>query len=110
MIAVLISAAIGMIVSLFGTRYLIVFFRDRGKGQPILGKEDLGPDHHMAKAGTPTMGGLAIIGAAFLGWIVAHLRRGLAFSDQALIIWLGIVVMAWYFVISVLLVPVIWTF
>lgn len=94
MIAVLISAATGMIVSLFGTRYLIVFFRDRGKGQPILGKEDLGPDHHMSKAGTPTMGGLAIIGAAFIGWAAAHFRRGLAFSDQALIIWVGIVVMA----------------
>ncbi|HEY4333251.1 MAG TPA: phospho-N-acetylmuramoyl-pentapeptide-transferase, partial [Ilumatobacteraceae bacterium] len=69
------------------------FFRTRGKGQPILGKEDLGPDHHMAKAGTPTMGGLAIVVAAFVGWIVAHVRT-LAFSNQAVIAWVGILVMA----------------
>jgi phospho-N-acetylmuramoyl-pentapeptide-transferase len=83
-----------MIVSLFGTRYLIKFFRDRGKGQPILGKDDLGPEHHMSKAGTPTMGGLAIVFAALVGWIVAHLRPGIAISDQAAIMWVGVLVMA----------------
>ncbi len=50
-----------MIVSLFGTRWLITFFRTRGQGQPILGKEDHGPEHHMHKQGTPTMGGIAIV-------------------------------------------------
>ena len=54
--------------------YLITFFRNRGKGQPILGKEDRGPEHHMAKQGTPTMGGIAIVVAAFVGWVVAHFR------------------------------------
>ncbi|HEY4330951.1 MAG TPA: phospho-N-acetylmuramoyl-pentapeptide-transferase, partial [Ilumatobacteraceae bacterium] len=87
------AGATAMIVSLAGTRFLITFFRTRGKGQPILGKEDLGPDHHMAKAGTPTMGGLAIVVAAFVGWIVAHVRT-LAFSNQAVIAWVGILVMA----------------
>ena len=57
MIAIMLSGATAMIVSLFGTRWLIVFFRTRGQGQPILGKEDHGPDHHMLKQGTPTMGG-----------------------------------------------------
>ena len=94
MIAVMIAAATGMIVSLFGTSRLIHFFRARGKGQPILGKEDLGPEHHMQKAGTPTMGGLAIVAAALVGWLVAHIRRGLPFSDQAMIMWVGVVVMA----------------
>ena len=51
-----------MAVSLFGTRFLIGFFRSRGKGQPILGPEDRGPDHQH-KAGTPTMGGIAILGS-----------------------------------------------
>jgi phospho-N-acetylmuramoyl-pentapeptide-transferase len=87
MIAVFIGGAIAMMGSLFGTRYLIGFFRRIGRGQPILGKEDLGPTHHMAKQGTPTMGGAAIVIAAFLGWFVAHLRHGLAFSNQALIMW-----------------------
>ena len=94
MIAVMIAGATAMVVSLFGTRFLITFFRNRGKGQPILGKEDRGPEHHMSKQGTPTMGGLAIIVAAFAGWLMAHLRDTLAFSDQAMIIWCGVLIMA----------------
>ncbi|MEO5724182.1 MAG: phospho-N-acetylmuramoyl-pentapeptide-transferase, partial [Ilumatobacteraceae bacterium] len=93
MIAVMVAGTTAMIVSLFGTRFLITFFRDRGKGQPILGKEDHGPDHHQYKAGTPTMGGLAIVAAALFGWLVAHGRTGLVFSDQALVIWGGVLVM-----------------
>ena len=40
MIAVMIAGATAMVCSLVGTRYLIDFFRSRGQGQPILGKED----------------------------------------------------------------------
>ncbi len=94
MIAVMFAGATAMVVALFGSRGLITFFRNRGKGQPILGKEDHGPEHHQIKQGTPTMGGIAIIGAAFVGWLMAHLRQGLVFSTQALIMWIGILVMA----------------
>ena len=94
MIAVLLSGAVAMAISLAATRLLMRFFANLGVGQPILGKEDNGPVHHMAKQGTPTMGGTAIIGSAFIGWVVAHLRHGLAFSDQALIMWLGIAILA----------------
>ena len=69
MIAVMIAGAVATLVSLFVTRFLIVFFRTRGHGQPILGKEDHGPEHHMVKQGTPTMGGIAIVVAAFVGWV-----------------------------------------
>ena len=94
MIAIMLAAATAMLVSLLGTRWLIGFFGTRGQGQPILGKEDHGPEHHMTKQGTPTMGGLAIVGAALLGWIIAHLRPGLAFSNQAMIVWVGVLFMA----------------
>lgn len=94
MIAVMIAGATAMLTALFGTRFLIRFFRDRGKGQPILGKDDLGPEHHMHKQGTPTMGGLAVIAAGLVGWLVAHLRPGLALSDQTMIMWIGVLVMA----------------
>jgi phospho-N-acetylmuramoyl-pentapeptide-transferase len=94
LIAVMIAAATAMLASLIGTRLLIGFFRNRGKGQPILGEEDHGPTHHESKSGTPTMGGLAIIVAALLGWLVAHLRDRLAFSDQAALVWVGVLVMA----------------
>ena len=94
MIAVLIAGAVGMIASLAGTRGLMEFFKRLGKGQPILGAEDHGPVHHMAKQGTPTMGGIAILSAGFLGWLVAHSREGLPFSDQAIVIWVTIFVLA----------------
>src|SRR3954462_14752245 len=94
MIAVMIAGSVAMFLSLFGTRYLITFFRNRGKGQPILGKEDRGPDHHMHKQGTPTMGGIAIVVSAFFGWVVAHFRHGLVFSNQAVIAWVGILVLS----------------
>ena len=29
----------------------------------------------MLKQGTPTMGGIAIVVAAFIGWVVAHIRE-----------------------------------
>lgn len=93
MIALMIAGAVAMAVSLFGTRFLIGFFRDRGKGQPILGKEDHGPEHQH-KAGTPTMGGIAIVGAAFIGWVAAHVRRGLPFSNQALVVFGAVLTMA----------------
>jgi phospho-N-acetylmuramoyl-pentapeptide-transferase len=48
----------------------------------------------MGKQGTPTMGGIAILLAAAVGWLAAHLRGGLPFSDQAAIIWLTVFVLA----------------
>ena len=45
---------------LFGPPLINVLRRKQGKGQPI---RDDGPETHLAKAGTPTMGGLLIIGA-----------------------------------------------
>ena len=45
---------------LFGLPLINVLRRTQGKGQPI---RDDGPEGHFAKAGTPTMGGLLIVGA-----------------------------------------------
>lgn len=45
---------------IFGRPLINVLRRRQGKGQPI--RED-GPEGHFAKAGTPTMGGLLIVGA-----------------------------------------------
>ncbi|MFS4582624.1 phospho-N-acetylmuramoyl-pentapeptide-transferase [Phaeobacter sp. C3_T13_0] len=45
---------------LFGPPLINVLRRKQGKGQPI---RDDGPEGHLAKAGTPTMGGLLIVGA-----------------------------------------------
>ena len=45
---------------IFGKPLISVLRRKQGKGQPI---RDDGPEGHFAKAGTPTMGGLLIVGA-----------------------------------------------
>ena len=45
---------------IFGQPLINVLRRKQGKGQPI--RED-GPESHFTKAGTPTMGGLLIVGA-----------------------------------------------
>ncbi len=45
---------------LFGRPLIAVLRKKQGKGQPI---RDDGPEGHFVKAGTPTMGGLLIVGA-----------------------------------------------
>jgi len=82
------SAGIALATSLVGTRFLIVWLRERGIGQPI--HEDV-PDAHRKKAGTPTMGGIAIVGGAVVGYLVAHTRDGLAFTSSGVLL-LGLVV------------------
>ena len=43
---------------------------------------------HEAKAGTPTMGGVAIVGAALLGYLAAHIRsEAIKFADTAIALW-----------------------
>jgi phospho-N-acetylmuramoyl-pentapeptide-transferase len=60
-------------VSVLGTPLLIRALRARGIGQLI---RDDGPftHPHAQKAGTPTMGGLAIIAGVLTGYAVAHVR------------------------------------
>ncbi|MDQ4129485.1 MAG: phospho-N-acetylmuramoyl-pentapeptide-transferase [Actinomycetota bacterium] len=66
--AILLAAAVSFIASLVITPYVIRYFRQRGFGQMI--REDT--THHAAKAGTPTMGGAAILLAALAGWVAAR--------------------------------------
>jgi len=82
-VGLLIAAGVSMLVSLVGTRFLIDGLRRRGIGQPI--RED-GPEGHKEKAGTPTMGGVAIVLAALTGYIVAHFRSGVIFTYTGLVV------------------------
>ena len=68
--SVLIAAAVGLIVSILMTPLAIKAFRRQGFGQEI---RDDGPESHLAKKGTPTMGGTVMVLATVLGYLVAHL-------------------------------------
>ena len=65
----LFSGGVAMLIALVATPLLINWLHQRGIGQQI--RED-GPEGHLSKAGTPTMGGVALIGAAVAGWLVSH--------------------------------------
>lgn len=69
MTGLLIAGGVALLVAMLGTPLLISWLRGRGIGQQI--RED-GPAGHFSKAGTPTMGGVAIIAAAVVGYLVAH--------------------------------------
>ena len=92
MVALLIASSIAAIVSLFGTRVLITVLGERGASQPILQKNaaNLVVPPHAHKSGTPTMGGVAIVGAALVAYVVTHIRPGVVFSDQTLVVIGGI--------------------
>jgi len=67
---ILISAVISLLSSILCTPLVIAYFRRQGFGQEI--RSD-GPQSHLIKRGTPTMGGVAIIGSTVLGYTVAHI-------------------------------------
>ena len=90
MVALLISAAVAALAALLGTKVLIGWLGRRAVGQPILSTSEGGPGHE-AKAGTPTMGGIAIVGAACVGYAVAHLRSGVIFTRTGLFVMLAMI-------------------
>ena len=66
---ILIAAVVALMTSILCTPLVVVYFRRRGFGQEI--RID-GPQTHLVKRGTPTMGGVAIIGSTVVGYAVAH--------------------------------------
>jgi phospho-N-acetylmuramoyl-pentapeptide-transferase len=77
MLGLLVSGGVALWVAILLTPVLIRYFRARDLGQHI--RED-GPATHVAKAGTPTMGGIAIVGSVVLGYAVGHIGTEVRFS------------------------------
>jgi phospho-N-acetylmuramoyl-pentapeptide-transferase len=82
-IRLLLAVGLATVVSWVGTKVLIGWLTSRHIGQPI--HEDV-PEGHTVKAGTPTMGGLAIVGGAVVGYLVSDLYDGV-------FTWTGLIVM-----------------
>src|SRR5437762_7236526 len=81
MTSVLLAAGIGFFFTLLVTPVAIRLFRVWGWGQRI--RED-GPKGHMEKMGTPTMGGLVIIGGMAAAYVAARLGFGGSFTAGGL--------------------------
>lgn len=70
MISLLVSAAVALIVSLFGTPWVIRTMERRRIGQFV--QEELASHAH--KQGIPTMGGLVFVSGTIIGYFLSHLR------------------------------------
>ncbi len=63
------AGGVALLVAIFGTPLLMRWLARRQIGQHI---RELGPASHSVKADTPTMGGLAIVAAVVLGYVIGH--------------------------------------
>lgn len=88
MISLMTAGGIALWVAVLTTPVLIRWLIRNGIGQQI--RED-GPQVHIAKAGTPTMGGICIVAAVVVGFLSAHLIPGDHFSRSGALIVLAIV-------------------
>lgn len=77
MIAILTSGGIALLIAGFGTPLLMRWLTTRRIGQQI--RHD-GPAIHAAKAGTPTMGGIAMIVGIVLGYVLGHVGTKTPYS------------------------------
>ena len=88
MIALMTSGGIALWVAVLTTPLLIRWLLKHNIGQQI--RED-GPQVHIAKAGTPTMGGVGIVAAVVIGYLCAHAIPGVIFSRSGALVMLAIV-------------------
>jgi phospho-N-acetylmuramoyl-pentapeptide-transferase len=84
----LFAAGVSLMVSLLGTKILIDVLTVRRIGQPI--RED-GPQGHTTKAGTPTMGGAAIVIGAVVGYVASDLSNSRIITRSGLLVMLAVV-------------------
>jgi phospho-N-acetylmuramoyl-pentapeptide-transferase len=66
MARVLVAALVAMVIAIIAGPTFIAFLRKNEFGQQI---REEGPQHHVAKQGTPTMGGLLILAAAAIAFL-----------------------------------------
>ncbi len=76
-------AAVAFGVSMFVTAKMIPFLKKKQFGQFIRRE---GPEAHLSKAGTPTMGGVAIVAGTLASMIVSMFLPGSGTSDKIAII------------------------
>ncbi|MDA8075707.1 MAG: phospho-N-acetylmuramoyl-pentapeptide-transferase [Actinomycetota bacterium] len=88
MLSIMSAGAAAFWLCILGTPVLMRWLRRKRIGQQI--RED-GPSTHTAKAGTPTMGGLAIVGAVVGGYLVGHIGDAVRFSAEGVLVVITVV-------------------
>ena len=83
MLSIMASGASAFWLAILATPLLMRWLLRKRIGQQI--RED-GPATHTAKAGTPTMGGLAIVGAVAGGYLVGHIGTEVRFSAPGVLV------------------------
>jgi phospho-N-acetylmuramoyl-pentapeptide-transferase len=76
-LGLLVAGGVALLTAILATPFVIRYFQNRQIGQYI--RED-GPASHSVKAGTPTMGGIAIVGATVFGYAMGHVGTEIRFS------------------------------
>ena len=84
----MVAGGVALWVAALLTPVLVRWLRARQIGQHI--RED-GPATHSVKAGTPTMGGVVIVGAVVTGFTVGHLGTHVGLSRAGVLIMLAVV-------------------
>ncbi len=88
MLSIMSAGAAALWLCILATPVLMRWLHRKRIGQHI--RED-GPATHTAKAGTPTMGGLAIVGAVVGGYLIGHLGTAVNFSAEGLLVVITVV-------------------
>ncbi|MDR0488137.1 MAG: phospho-N-acetylmuramoyl-pentapeptide-transferase [Propionibacteriaceae bacterium] len=70
MVKILVAGGVALLITLVGTKFWIRFLEKRAYGQFI--RSD-GPTAHHVKRGTPTMGGVILVFAVVIGYVVSHI-------------------------------------
>jgi phospho-N-acetylmuramoyl-pentapeptide-transferase len=88
MLSLMESGGVGFLCALLLTPLWMRFVQARSLGQQI--RED-GPSTHLHKAGTPTMGGVIIVLAGVLGYVMGHVGTSIGFTRAGVLAVLVIV-------------------
>jgi phospho-N-acetylmuramoyl-pentapeptide-transferase len=90
-LALMVGGGIALWVALLATPVVMQGLQRRRIGQQI--RSD-GPATHIAKAGTPTMGGMAIVAAVVVGYAVGHVDTEVRFARTGQLVLLAVVLFA----------------
>jgi phospho-N-acetylmuramoyl-pentapeptide-transferase len=80
---IIVAGAVSLLLALFGTPVLITVLRKYGYGQPIRVE---GLKSNETKRGTPTMGGVVIVLASLVGYVVGHAATNDPISVSGLLV------------------------